>query len=247
MRRIGIAMAFVVLAGSAAASDEPVFKDEKAKTSYALGVETGHRLEGTPVELDAELVSRGVKDALRGDKTLLSEEELKALLAALRVELRTRHEQALKQLGEKNKKEAEAFLAENKARAGVVTLESGLQYRILKAAEGARPTADDTIVCHYRGTFIDGREFDSSLGRKEPATFAIKGMIRGWSEALPLMPVGSEWQLFVPPSLAYGERGARGRIGPNATLVFEVELLSIKDKAQARPAADVPGGAEGGE
>src|SRR3990172_5155734 len=124
MGRIGVAMAFVFLAGSAAASDEPVFKDEKAKTSYALGVETGHRLEGTPVELDAELVSRGVKDALRGDKTLLSEEELKALLAALRVELRTRHEQALKQLGEKNKKEAEAFLAENKARAGVVTLES---------------------------------------------------------------------------------------------------------------------------
>lgn len=232
MRRNGIVMALVLVAGIAAASDEPVLKDEKGKTSYAVGVETGHRLKRTPVELDAELVLRGVRDALTGDKTLLTDEEMRAVLTALQVELRTRREEATKQLGEKNKKEAEAFLAENKAKQGVVTLESGLQYRILKATEGAKPTADDTIVCHYRGTFIDGREFESSVGRKEPAAFAIKSMIKGWREALLLMPVGSKWQLFVPADLAYGGR-ARGTIGPNSTLIYEVELLSIKQKTLA--------------
>jgi FKBP-type peptidyl-prolyl cis-trans isomerase len=176
----------------------------------------------------------GSEDALTGGKTLLTEEELKAVLAALRIELHTRQRQALKDLGEKNKRDAAAFLAENKTREGVVTLPSGLQYRVLQAGEGAKPTADDTVVCHYRGTLIDGKEFDSSLTRNRPATLPLKSVIKGWSEALQLMPVGSKWQLFIPPDLAYAERGAaRGGIGPNATLIFDVELLSIKDKAQA--------------
>lgn len=243
MGRIGTVMVFALLAGIAAAGDEPALKDEKAKNSYAVGVDTGHRLKATPVELDPELVARGVRDALTGGKTLLTDEELKAVLAALRIELRTRQEQARKQLGEKNRKEGEAFLAENKTREGVVTLESGLQYRVLKAGDGKKPTAEDTVVCHYRGTLIDGNEFDSSLGRKQPAAFALKSLITGWSEALQRMPVGSKWQLFVPPDLAYGERGSRGAIGPNATLVFEVELLSIEEKAQAsgrRPESPAP-------
>jgi FKBP-type peptidyl-prolyl cis-trans isomerase len=233
MSRIGISMVFAVLAGIAAAQEEPALKDEKAKNSYAVGVDTGYRLKGMQVDLDAELVARGVKDALSGDETLLTDEELKAVLAALRIQLRTRQEQALKQLAEKNKKEGEAFLTENKTREGVITLESGLQYRVLEAGNGRKPTADDTVVCHYRGTLIDGKEFDSSLSRKQPAEFALKRVIKGWSEALQIMPVGSKWQLFIPPELAYGELGTRGAIGPNATLVFEVALLSIKDKAQA--------------
>lgn len=233
MVRVGTVMVFALLAGIAAAGDEPLLKDEKAKNSYAVGVDTGRRLKATPVELDPELVARGVRDALMGEATLLTEQELKAVLAALRIELHTRQEQARKQLGEKNKKEGQAFLAENKTREGVVTLESGLQYRVLKAGDGEKPTADDTVFCHYRGTLIDGKEFDSSLSRKQPAAFALKSVITGWSEALQLMHVGSTWQLFVPPDLAYGERGARGAIGPNATLVFEVELLSIEKKTQA--------------
>lgn len=236
MGRIGIAMVFAVVAGVAGAGDEPVLKDEKAKNSYAVGVDTGYRLKGMQVELDPELVSRGVRDALTGGKTLLTDDELKAVLAALRIELRSRQEQAQKELGEKNRKDGEAFLAENRTRQGVVTLESGLQYRVLEAGKGAKPTLDDTVVCHYRGTLVDGTEFDSSLGRQRPGTFPVKSVIKGWSEALQLMPVGSKWQLFIPSDLAYGVRGARGTIGPNAALTFEVELLSIKEKAQASQA-----------
>ena len=240
MHRIGLALIFALLAGVGAAGEEPALKDERAKNSYAVGVDTGQRLKATPVELDPELVARGVRDALRGDKTLLTEEELKAVLAALRIELRTRHEQALKSLGETNKKEGEAFLAENRTREGVVTLESGLQYRVLKAGEGRKPAADDSVLCHYRGTLIDGQEFDSSLKRNRPATFHLQKLIKGWSEALQLMPVGSKWQIFIPPDLAYGERGSRGAVGPNATLVFEVELLSIEDKARASQQSPEP-------
>ena len=217
--------------GAAAAPDAPVLQDEKAKKSYALGMGMGGRLKGQIPELDPELVARGFRDALAGNKPLLTEGELKAALMALQHEARTRQAQAQKQLGEKNKKDGEAFLAENKTREGVVTLQSGLQYKILKSGDGKKPTADDTVVCHYRGTLIDGKEFDSSHKRNQPATFPLKRVIKGWNKALQLMPVGSKWQLFIPPELGYGERGTRG-IGPNATLVFEVELLSIQDKPQ---------------
>jgi FKBP-type peptidyl-prolyl cis-trans isomerase len=136
-------------------------------------------------------------------------------------------------LAEENRAEGEAFLAANAARDGVVTLASGLQYRVLKAGAGPRPDSDDTVVCHYRGTLLDGREFDSSYRRRTPARFAVGRVIRGWQEALQLMPTGSKWQLFVPPDLAYGEKGTRRSIGPHATLVFEVELLAIEDGSLA--------------
>jgi len=138
--------------------------------------------------------------------------------------------EAMKTLGEKNRKEGEAFLAENKTKDGVVALPSGLQYKILKEGDGKKPTADDAVVCNYRGTLLDGTEFDSSFKRNQPATFPVKGVIKGWTEALQLMPAGSKWQLFIPPSLGYGERGAANLIGPNATLIFEVELISIQGK-----------------
>jgi hypothetical protein len=139
----------------------------------------------------------------------------------------------------RNKKQGEAFLAANRAKDGVVALESGLQYKILKAGDGKKPTADDRVVCHYRGTLIDGTEFDSSYKRNQPATFLVKKVIKGWSEALQLMPAGSKWQLFIPSGLAYGQRGTGRGIGPNATLVFEVELVSVEDAAGdgARPSA----------
>jgi len=231
MVRLGVAAGLALLAGCAAAEEVPVLKDQKEKASYALGVDLGNKLKAQSMELDADLVSRGLKDALAGKKTILNEEEIKLALSALQIELRTKAVEAAKKLGEKNKQEGEAFLAENKTKEGVVTLASGLQYKILKAGDGKKPTADDTVGCHYRGTLIDGKEFDSSYKRNQPATFPLKRAIKGWSEALQLMPVGSKWQLFIPPELAYGEKGATSGIGPNATLIFEVELLSIKGKS----------------
>jgi FKBP-type peptidyl-prolyl cis-trans isomerase len=231
MVRLGLVGGLALLAGCAAAQEKVVLKDQKDKSSYALGVDLGNKLKAQSVELDADLVSRGLKDALAGKKTLLNEEEIKLALSALEIELRTKAVEATKKVGEKNKQEGEKFLAENKTKEGVVTLESGLQYKILKAGEGKKPTADDTVVCHYRGTFIDGKEFDNSYKRNQPTTFPVKRAIKGWTQALQLMPVGSKWQIFIPPDLAYGEKGAPGGIGPNATLVFEVELVSITEKS----------------
>jgi FKBP-type peptidyl-prolyl cis-trans isomerase FklB len=215
-----------------AAADASVLRDEKAKSSYALGMEMGNQLKQIR-EVDPDLVSRGLRDALTGDTPLLTEAEQSAALAAIRSEVKARQAESRKQVGAKNKKDGDAFLAANRSKEGVVTLPSGLQYKILKAGNGKRPTPDDTVVCHYRGTLIDGREFDSTHKRNKPATFALKGVIKGWSEALQLMPVGSRWQLFVPANLAYGVRGSRAGIGPNQPLVFEVELLSIKDEPSA--------------
>jgi FKBP-type peptidyl-prolyl cis-trans isomerase len=231
MVRLGVAAGLALLAGCAVVQEKVVLKDQKDKSSYALGVDLGNKLKAQSVELDADLVSRGLKDALAGKKTLLNEEEIKLGLSALQIELRTKAVEAAKKLGEKNKQEGEKFLTENKTKEGVVTVASGLEYKILKAGKGKKPTADDTVVCHYRGTLIDGTEFDSSYKRNQPATFPLKRAIKGWSEALQLMPVGSKWQLFIPPELAYGEKGASGGIGPNATLIFEVELLSITGKS----------------
>ena len=219
--------------GAAAAPDAPILRDDKAKNSYALGMEMGKRLKGQFPEADAELVSRGLRDALAGDKPLFTEGELKAALAAIQHEAQAGRVQAQKQLAEKNKKDGETFLAENKVKEGVVTLATGLQYKVLQAGDGQKPTSDDTVVCHYRGALVDGTEFDSSHNRQRPATFALRRMIPGWREALQLMPVGSKWQIVIPPDLAYGSKGARGTIGPNATLIFDVELLAIKN----RPAA----------
>ncbi len=223
-----------LLTGIASAQDASALKDQKARLSYALGMDLGTQLRTQSVEVDPDIFTQGLKASLSGSKTLLTQEESRAIITELQNEIRKKlmaqQAEKMAQAGEKNKKEGEAFLAANKAKEGVVTLESGLQYKILKAGEGKKPTIDDTVVCNYRGTLVDGTEFDSSYKRNQPATFAVKGVIKGWTEALQLMPVGSKWQLFVPASLAYGERGAGGAIGPNATLIFEVELLSIKDK-----------------
>jgi FKBP-type peptidyl-prolyl cis-trans isomerase len=224
-------------AGTDASPKVAALPDQKAKNSYAVGVEMGVKLRGTALDLDAELVSRGMKDGLTGNDTLLDVAELNAAVAALRLDYRMKTQEARTQLADKNKKDGEAFLAANKTSDGVVALESGLQYKILKEGSGAKPTSEDAVVCHYRGTLIGGQEFDSSLKRDKPASFPLKRVIKGWSEALQLMPVGSKWALYVPPNLAYGERGSRGRIGPNATLIFEVELLSIRERTQAQGAA----------
>jgi FKBP-type peptidyl-prolyl cis-trans isomerase FklB len=201
---------------------------DKAKASYALGVNLGLNLKRQEVDVDPAIVSEGIKDAFAGRKPLITEEETKAALMQLQTQTRAKMEAKVSAIGDVNKKEGEAFLATNKGKEGVTVLPSGLQYKILKEGTGPKPTAADTVVCNYRGTLIDGKEFDSSYKRNEPASFPVGGVIKGWTEALQLMPVGSKWQLFVPSNLAYGERGAGADIGPNSTLIFEVELVSIK-------------------
>jgi FKBP-type peptidyl-prolyl cis-trans isomerase len=225
----------VSIATMAAADDGSILRDQKAKNSYAVGVEFGQKLKAAPLDLDAALVARGVTDALSGKNVLLTEAEIKAAQAALRNDMRMKQAETIKRLADKNKSDGEAFLAANREKDDIVTLKSGLQYKILKAGAGQKPGAGDSVVCHYRGTLIDGTEFDSSIARNRPATFPLKQVIKGWTEALQLMPVGSKWQLFIPPDLGYGERGplARGpsKIGPNAALIFDVELIAIQEPA----------------
>jgi FKBP-type peptidyl-prolyl cis-trans isomerase len=203
---------------------------QQDKISYALGMNMAKNLQRQSVEVNPEVMSRGLKDVLAGNKTLLTEDEAKATLTALQNDMRATQQKKAEQLGQTNKKEGEDFLAANKGKEGVVTLPSGLQYKILKEGTGPKPSASDSVVCNYRGTLINGTEFDSSYKRGQPATFPVTGVIKGWTEALQLMPVGSKWQLFIPPGLAYGDRGAGPDIGPDTTLVFEVELLSIQGK-----------------
>jgi FKBP-type peptidyl-prolyl cis-trans isomerase len=205
-------------------------KDDREKTSYALGMNIAHTVKTQPLDLDQAAFIQGVKDVLAGGKTLLTEEEMAAALAVLQTEMNARAAEKAKQLGEMNKTEGAAFLAANSTKEGVVTLPSGLQYKIITAGNGPKPTAADTVICNYRGTLIGGKEFDSSYKRGQPATFPVGRVIKGWTEALQLMPVGSKWQLFIPSNLAYAERGAGADIGPNATLIFEVELISIQGK-----------------
>jgi FKBP-type peptidyl-prolyl cis-trans isomerase len=208
----------------------PALTTDKEKASYALGLNIGRGLSKQPVDLDSAAVARGVKDALSGSKPLLTDEEATADLAQLQDQVKKATDAKLQALAAENQKAGEAFLAENKAKEGVVTLPSGLQYKVLTQGTGPKPTAADTVVCQYKGTLLDGTEFDSSYKRGQPATFAVGRIIKGWTEALQLMPVGSKWQIFIPADLAYGERGAGNVIPPNATLVFEVELVSIQGK-----------------
>jgi FKBP-type peptidyl-prolyl cis-trans isomerase FklB len=221
-------------AKSAAAA--PALKTRKEKFSYALGMNIGTglgaNLKKQSVEVDSNLLSQGLKDTMSGGKTRLTQEEAQAVLTEVQTEIKKQQQEKMQQAAAANKTEGEAFLAANKAKDGVVTLPSGLQYKILTAGTGPTPTASDSVVCNYRGTLINGTEFDSSIKRGQPATFGVGQVIKGWTEALQLMPVGSKWQLFVPSSLAYGERGAGAEIGPDATLIFEVELLSIQDKTK---------------
>lgn len=223
-----VALGLGFLAAQASAEEAPVLKTQKDKMSYSIGAEAGRNFKRLGVEVDTDLLVKGLRDALSGEKLLMTDEELRAAMTAYQAEVRQKQAQAARLAAENNKKAGDAFLAENTTKEGIVTLPSGLQYKILKAGDGKRPTEADRVECNYRGTLISGTEFDSSYRRGQPATFKVSGVIPGWREALKLMPVGSKWQLFIPPQLAYGERGTGRDIGPNATLIFEVELLAIK-------------------
>lgn len=217
-----------LLSVSVYAADKSDLKTQKDKVSYSIGLDIGRNLKDQSIEVDPKLLSQGIQDATSG-KHLLTDEEIQKVMSTFREEMQAKAAAQAKVIGDKNLKEGNAFLAENKKKKGVVTLPSGLQYKIITAGTGKKPKGTDTVTTNYKGTLIDGTEFDSSYKRGEPASFPVEGVIPGWTEALQLMPVGSKWQLVVPPSLAYGPRGAGQAIGPNATLIFEVELLAIEE------------------
>jgi FKBP-type peptidyl-prolyl cis-trans isomerase FklB len=231
MRSYVVVLVCMVLAANPVfAKEKTELKTQKQRLSYALGMNMGSSLKNNAIEVDVDSLVKGIKDTLANGKMLMTDQEAKDMIIALQKELQTKQQEQAKHAGEKNKKEGDAFLAANKAKAGVVTLPSGLQYKVLSEGKGKAPNAADTVTVQYRGTLIDGTEFDSSYKRGQPATFPVGGVIKGWTEALQLMKEGSKWQLFIPSNLAYGENGAGGTIGPNAVLIFEVELVSIKAK-----------------
>jgi len=219
---------------AAPATSQPlVLKTDKEKLSYAIGMNIGQSMKKDSLDIDPAILSRAIKDAVTGSKPAMTEEEARTIVTAFRTEMVKKQQAEAQKAGEVNKQAGDKFLAENKTKDGVVTLPSGLQYKVIKQGDGPKPTASDTVVTNYRGTLIDGKEFDSSYKRGQPATFPVGQVIKGWTEALQLMPVGSKWQLYIPSNLAYGDRGAGGDIGPNSTLVFDIELLSIEQKKPA--------------
>jgi FKBP-type peptidyl-prolyl cis-trans isomerase FklB len=229
-RPLIIVLTLLLLTGQVLAQGDPGLKDDKEKVSYSIGVEIGTTLKKQEIEVAPDILTRGVRDALTGAKTLMTEEEIIETLTTFRKDFIAKKQELAKQLGEKNKKEGEAFLAENQKKEGVNTLSSGLQYKVIKPGSGKKPKAEDLVTVHYRGTLIGGAEFDSSYGRGKPASFPVNRVIPGWTEVLQLMEEGAKWEVFIPSKLAYGEQGAGNEIGPNATLIFEIELVSVQAK-----------------
>lgn len=221
-----VLLGFLFLVSQVNAQETLVLKNQKDKVSYIIGMDIGNNLKKQSIDVDPNILAKGLKDSLTGGKPLLAEKEIQETMAAFQKEMMAKKEEVAKQ----NKKDGETFLAENKKKEGVKTLPSGLQYKVIKGGAGKKPKSTDTVTVHYRGTLINGTEFDSSYKRGQTVSFQVSGVIPGWTEALQLMEEGAKWQLFIPSNLAYGERGAGGVIGPNATLIFEVELVSIQGK-----------------
>lgn len=233
MKIAAAALSIVLLASAVYAKENIVLKNDKDKVSYVIGLDIGKNFKSQSMDIDPNILLEGIKDALSGNKPLMTDEEVQNVMTNFRKEMMAKQTERMREAGETNKKEGETFLAGNKKKEGVVTLPSGLQYKIIKDGSGAKPKPTDTVSVNYRGALIDGTEFDSSYKRGEPASFKVTGVIPGWTEALQLMKAGSKWQLFIPSNLAYGERGAGRDITPNASLIFDVELLSIQDNAKA--------------
>ena len=201
---------------------------QQEKVSYSIGCDIGESLINQELELDPALVAQGLKDALSKSELKLTSAEMKEIITIFNEERMRKMNPELGEQSSKNLEEGEQFLAANKQKEGVITTESGLQYKVIRKGTGKTPKLSDTVETHYRGTLINGKEFDSSYKRGETISFPVSGVIQGWTEALQLMKEGAKWQLFIPSELAYGARGAGGDIGPNATLIFDIELISVK-------------------
>jgi len=230
-RNVFIAVSLLVLAPSSIyAEDAPKLETQKQKESYSIGYQVGLSMMKDGVDVDSEVFMQGLQDAVAGKDGLLSMEEMQNLIVERREKLRQAQMQKIQEERAKNAQETVDFLEENGKKEGIITTESGLQYKILREGDGASPKEDDTVTVNYRGTFIDGEEFDSSYAREKPQTFQANGVIKGWTEALQMMKVGSKWEIYVPPDLAYGRGGLGQRIPPNKLLIFKIELLSIEKK-----------------
>lgn len=224
-----IALATSLLSVSAFAAAKPgSSKGISDKASYTLGFQVGQNIHNYGAQINLDSFTKGFTDALAGKPGALSKEEMQKAMADFEQNLRSKMDSKKREQGDKNTKEGKSFLEANAKKPGVKVLPSGLQYKVITEGSGTSPKATDVVKTHYRGTLIDGKEFDSSYARKEPAEFPVNGVIKGWTEALQLMKPGAKWQLFIPSELAYGTQGAGADIGPNATLIFEVELLAVK-------------------
>ncbi len=231
MKLLVVALSIMLLAGAGYAEENAVLKTQRDKVSYGIGMEIGNSLKSQSIDIDSDILARGIKDMLSGKEPLITDQEFRETMTNFKNEMMAKQMERMKEIADKNKKEGEAFLNENKKKEGVVTLPSGLQYKVIKEGAGEMPKPTDTVTVSYRGSLINGTEFDSSESHGQPATFKVNGVIPGWTEALQLMKAGSKWQLFIPSALAYGDRGVGREIGPNSTLVFDVELLSIEGSA----------------
>jgi len=226
--RILTVLVVLLMACQLQAGEKTSLKTDKEKASYSIGMDIGNNIKRQSIEIDPDALAQGLRDAYSGKKTLLTEQEAREILQAFQKAHFEKQQEERKKLGEKNLAEGKAFLEKNKSAKGVITLEDGLQYRIIKEGTGKKPKATDKVTVNYTGTLIDGTEFDSSYKRGKPATFPVNGVIKGWTEALQLMKEGAVWELFIPSDLAYGERGAGNDIGPNAVLIFQIELISVQ-------------------
>lgn len=203
-------------------------KTQKDKVSYSIGLDIGKNFKNQGIDVDPAVLARGMRDAMAGNKPLLTEDEVQQVMIEFQMAMREQHLQKQQALAEKNAKEGAAFLATNKGKEGVKTTASGLEYKVIQEGTGKIPAPEDTVTAHYRGTLLDGTEFDSSYKRGQPASFPVSGVIPGWTEVLQLMKVGAKYIVWIPSHLGYGERGAGNVIGPNALLIFEIELLDVQ-------------------
>jgi FKBP-type peptidyl-prolyl cis-trans isomerase FklB len=216
-----------LLFGVCLAADKLELKDQRDKESYSLGYQFGESLKIQALDVNLDVYTSAIRDALAGKAPQLSQEEIRATIMDLQKRAMAAQQKAVKEQGDKNLAEGKAFLTSNAKKEGVKTLPSGLQYKILAEGSGKTPKATDEVTVNYKGSLVDGREFDNSYKRGAPTNFRVDKVIRGWTEALQLMKEGSKWELFIPPELGYGERGA-GPVPPNSVLIFEVELISVK-------------------
>ena len=225
---IGMIGLSIILAACQSKQHKTELKTLQDSVSYSIGMDIGRNLKGQMIDVNPDALAQALKD-LNGDgKPMLTDAQARSAMMAFQTQMMATHAEKMKAAGEKNKKDGEVFLAENKKKEGVVTLPSGLQYKVLTMGNGKKPRATDKVTLNYRGVLIDGTEFDNSYKRGEPAVFPVNGIIKGLSEALQLMPVGSKWQIVIPADIAYGEQGAGAQIAPNAVLIFEIELMGIK-------------------
>lgn len=228
MKLVAAAVMGLAISATHAAANAPSLTSELDKLSYSIGIDIGKNFKRQGIEVNSEVMAKGMQDGMSGDKSLLTDQQMKDVLNNFQKQLMAKRTAELNQKAEKNKEKGEAFLKENKKKEGVVALPSGLQYKIVTAGTGDKPSKKDTVTVEYTGKLLDGQVFDSTEKTGKPATFKLSQVIPGWTEALQLMPAGSTWEIYVPADLAYGSRSVGGPIGPNETLIFNIHLMSVK-------------------